>query len=93
MSDWRDENEFRWIVFSEAENDLYVHYGDSLAGVIFGDCAKDAEVDYALQNLPLNVEVMGLKWKNCSAWYDFGALRYSREFRAEFGLYADETTG
>lgn len=87
MSDWCDENEFRWVVFSQTESDLYIDITGSLVGVLFGDRVADSQVEHALCNLPLDTQVMGLKWKNCSAWYDFGALRYNREYRAERGAY------
>ena len=88
MHDWRDETEFRWVIFSQTEAELYIDFGDTLTGVIFGDRVSDSEVEQALRNLPLDVQVMGVKWKNCGAWYDFGALRYNRQFRAETGLYS-----
>jgi hypothetical protein len=88
--DWRDENEFRWIVFSDAEEDLFIQYTDSLVGVIFGDRANLGEIDDILRMLPLTVDVIGLKWKNCSPWYDFGALRYARDFRKLNGLHIRE---
>jgi hypothetical protein len=88
--DWRDENEFRWIVFSDTEEDLFIQYADSLVGVIFGDRANAQEIDDILRMLPLTVDVMGLRWKNCSPWYDFGALRYAYEFRKFNGLHIGE---
>lgn len=88
LRDWRDEDEFRLLVFSNIENDVIISYGDSLEGVFFGDRTTAQDIDVVLKTLPLTTEVMGIHWKNCSPWYDFGNLRYNRDFRKNQGLYA-----
>jgi hypothetical protein len=82
MEDWRDEREFRFVAVYEAPQDVYVTYEDSLVGVVFGELTDRTHEDEMMQLLDgRNVEFMGLKWKNCSPWYDFGNLRYSKGFR------------
>lgn len=34
--DWRDENEYRWVIFSKSANDFFVKYGDALEAVVLG---------------------------------------------------------
>jgi hypothetical protein len=76
MSDWKDESEYRWVVFSDAKADVYVNYDDALVGIMFGE---NTEVLMIQQIMDLTeawgLRYMGLKWKNCSPWYDYN-LRY-----------------
>ena len=82
MQDWRNENEFRWVVFTDTEDDLFIDYGDSLTGIVFGDRTKDEDIEEIIEmTTNENVELMGLKWHNCSPWYDIGNLKYNRNFR------------
>jgi hypothetical protein len=82
MSDWRDEQEFRWVVFSDREKDLFVEINSSLKAIMFGDRCPEEAVDALIENTEaMGLEYMGLKWRNCSPWYDFGSFRYSKDFR------------
>ena len=77
MSDWRDENEFRYVVFSKTRNSLYLKFHDSLVGIIFGENTDEKDIQNIMTlTEPLGIKYMGLKWKNCSPWYDYGNLRY-----------------
>ena len=81
MTDWRDEYEWRWVVFSETEDDLYLNYGQSLVGVVFGaDCdpaSSEALVNQVQGQSLQSIQFMGIRWKNCSPWYDYGNPLYS----------------
>ena len=81
MNDWSGENEWRCIVFSDSEADLYVNYGNSLVGVMFGDNTEEDDI-ISVMNMTnrTGVSHMGLKWKNCSPWYDYN-LRYTKGIR------------
>ena len=82
MQDWRDEKEFRWVVFSDTSGQIRVNIADSLVGVIFGDSANEQEVEEIIQILlPTKVQMMGIRWHNCSPWYDYASLKYDRNAR------------
>lgn len=34
---WRDECEWRWVVFASSDQDLYVAFGNALTGIMFGE--------------------------------------------------------
>jgi hypothetical protein len=75
MTDWRDENEWRCVVFAPTEADIYIKFEDSLAGVMFGDDSADETIDKVMaMTQPWGLRYCGLKWKNHSPWYDY--LRY-----------------
>ena len=83
MEDWRDEVEFRFVAFFDGEEEIFVDFADALVGVIFGDAADETEVDAVIENLlPTKVEFMGLRWRNCSPWYDYENFKYSRQLRS-----------
>lgn len=83
MEDWRDEVEFRFVAFFDGDEEIYVDFADALVGVIFGDAADETEVDAVIENLlPTKVEFMGLRWRNCSVWYDYENFKYSRQLRS-----------
>lgn len=75
MMDWRDECEFRWVALANSDQDLYVSIRDSLVGVMIGESAPD-EVVVQVMQAGGAIRYMGLKWKNCSPWYDYANLRY-----------------
>lgn len=76
MMDWRDESEWRFIAFANSDQDLFVAYGSSLVGIMFGE---DTPIDVirSIMGVPGSRRYMGLKWKNCSPWYDYGNLLYT----------------
>lgn len=82
MDDWRGESERRYIVFSNSEELLHLDYNDALAGIIFGD-KIDEENIITIMNMTneKHVRHMGLKWKNCSPWYDYENPRYTQGIR------------
>ena len=79
MMDWRDETEFRWVIRTESKKNLSINFENSLVGIIFGENTKDADVEELIgMTWDLQIEYMGLKWRNCSPWYDLANPRYNR---------------
>lgn len=77
MTDWRDECEWRWVAVASSDQDLYVAFGTALVGIMFGEDTPDEGVREVMnQTEGLGLRYMGLRWKNCSPWYDYGNLRY-----------------
>lgn len=78
LNDWRDENEWRAILWSQSPDPVYVRFGDALVGVMHG-AGIDTEVSVKIAEMTddANVEHMGLTWKNSSPWYHYEAMRWS----------------
>ena len=77
MTDWQDEREFRWMIFGSHTDDLYVKFEDALVGIVFGEESDESEVSEIMKmTSDTGLRYSGLKWKNCSPWYDFGNLKY-----------------
>ena len=78
MQDWRDECEFRWVVFDKrTSGDLFLDFETSLVGMMFGEDSDDSEIGEIKElTSGMGLEYMGLKWKNCSPWYDYRNPRY-----------------
>lgn len=77
MTDWRDEAEYRWIVFADTRDELYVPLDECLEGLIFGEATTIRDIKTMMELAePIGAQCMRLKWRNCAPWYDFGDLRY-----------------
>lgn len=78
MEDWANESEWRWVVFADTEDgDVFIEYKDALVGVVFGNNADKGDIRTAMRLCkPHGARCVGLKWKNCSPWYDFGNPLY-----------------
>lgn len=77
MEDWKDESEWRCIVFAQTDKNLFLNYEDALAGIMFGENTEEKAVQNIMDATESwGLRYMGLKWKNCSPWYDYGNLRY-----------------
>lgn len=70
--DWRDEDEYRWVIASALEGDLYVQFDNSLAGVVFGEYTDERDVS-EIVNLAKagGVQFEKMKWINCTPWLSF----------------------
>lgn len=78
MTDWRDESEYRWVIFSDTADNFYLDIEDCLVGIIFGENTKEDDIEQVMKMTESwGLDYMGLKWKNCSPWYDYGNLRYA----------------
>ena len=49
MTDWRDESEYRWVMFSDRDEDVFIEFKDSLAGIMFGDNTPAEDIDAILR--------------------------------------------
>ena len=77
MMDWRDESEYRWVIFSDSADALSLDIEDCLVGIIFGENTKEDDIEQVMEmTASWGLDYMGLKWKNCSPWYDYPNLRY-----------------
>jgi hypothetical protein len=78
MEDWKDESEWRYVVFSQTEGNLYIDFEGSLVGIMYGANTTEENVQSIMElTESWGLRHMGLKWKNCSPWYDYGNPRYS----------------
>jgi hypothetical protein len=75
LNDWRDEHEWRIVVFSDSTEDLYLQVQDSLVAVVHGD-ATDPDTSEVLMELTkqTKIEHLGLSWKNGAPWYDYASF-------------------
>lgn len=77
IRDWRTESEWRFMTFSEMDDEVFLQVDECLAGVIFGDSVTDTTIDEAMRiTSDLSFHFMGLRWTNCSPWYDHQNLKY-----------------
>jgi Protein of unknown function (DUF2971) len=77
MLDWRDEAEWRVVVFLDSEKELYLRLEDSLVGIMFGENTGEEMTQHIMAlTSSWNIEYMGLKWKNSTPWYDYNTFRY-----------------
>ncbi len=78
MKDWRNECEFRWVVLEKGTSgDLFLKFEDSLVGILFGEDTDDSQIgELKEMTSDMSLEYMGLKWNNCSPWYDYRNPRY-----------------
>lgn len=69
MEDWKDEDEYRWVLIKDEECDLFVDFQDSLRGIIFGVSAKQEQIDSVVQvTKERNLTYEQLVWNNCAPW-------------------------
>jgi hypothetical protein len=76
LEDWRDENEWRIVAFTDEADKVFLPIRKCLVGVMHGD-ATDPDLSEELMRLTLGwngVQHMGLSWKNSSPWYDYGSF-------------------
>jgi DUF2971 family protein len=86
MTDWQQENEFRWIVLSREDKDVFVDISQSLVGVVFGE--KLEPIEPMLKKLSSKVRTVRLGWINGCPWYDFTDIRCDHSVRLLEGLYS-----
>jgi hypothetical protein len=78
LEDWKNENEYRFIIQGYKENNLLFPFKNALRGIVFGASCLDDDIQNIV-NLThdMGIDYIQLKWKNCSPWYDF-----RKEFKA-----------
>lgn len=70
--DWRDEDEFRWVVVTDSDEDLFLDYGNALAGIAFGESAREEEISAAVKlTKQQGIRFEKMEWKNCTPWLSF----------------------
>ena len=42
--DWSSEDEYRWVLFGREEKDLFLNYGESLKGIVFGNNCHERDI-------------------------------------------------
>lgn len=86
MTDWKDECEWRFVAFANSESDLYVAYEGALDGIVFGEDTPSETIQAVIDaTAGHGRRYIGLKWKNCSPWYDYAAMSSWRVSRASSG--------
>ena len=81
--DWRDECEFRVLAMLKKPREVFVSIEDSLCGLFLGEkCDSEQARGIVDVLMDRGVHVMGLSWKNCTPWYDFGNPAYNFSARA-----------
>ena len=86
MIDWSNEDEFRWILLTDKNDDLYFNFKDALKGIVFGENTNKKDIDRIIDLTKDEIEYIGIKWKNCSPWYDFGNFKYEKKLRNSLWL-------
>ena len=83
MIDWSNEDEFRWILLTDTKDDLYFNFGDALKGIVFGENTDEKDIDKIIaMTTDDDIEFIGIKWNNCSPWYDFANFaKYDKAIR------------
>lgn len=81
LLDWINETEYRWVIATDVTEPIYVDVQDSLVGIVFGDNAEEDSVDKVIGMTDYRILYAGLKWKNCSPWYDFANFKYDKDLR------------
>lgn len=71
LKDWSGENEYRWVLFGSSSQALYMDFGRSLAGIMFGADCTDATISSIRRIKGSGVNVEQLVWSNCTPWYSF----------------------
>jgi len=81
MNDWVHESEFRWVISTDHDGPIMIDYQNALAGIVFGDSAIEDDVDKIIDMTDYKILYTGLKWKNCSPWYDLANFKYDKALR------------
>lgn len=71
--DWRDEEEYRWVLVSNKEGNLYLNFGDALAGIVFGENTEEKIISSIVEESRKlgDIEFEQMSWKNCTPWLSF----------------------
>ena len=75
LQDWRDETEWRMMVYGPGSDPIFLPIEQALVGVMHGASTRPeaSEEIIALTDIE-QVEHMGLVWKNSNPWYDLGSF-------------------
>jgi len=82
MTDWENEREWRIVTLIKSEDEIFIPFRNSLAGIMFGDSADhEMKVKIMKKAERYSPWFMGLTWKNCSPWYDYENKLFIRQYR------------
>ena len=82
MTDWENEKEWRIVALESSQDEVYVPFQNSLAGVMFGESArKKTMMDLMESAKKYSPWFMRLKWRNCSPWYDYENRLFTSQYR------------
>jgi|LNAP01.1.fsa_nt_gb hypothetical protein len=71
-TDWQGEEEYRWVIVSDVEDDLYLQFENALVGVVFGESTNEQDISQIVHLVKDNgVKFEKMKWKNCTPWLSF----------------------
>ncbi len=57
--DWRDESEYRWVIYGSENVDLFLDFGSALSSIVFGASCAESDVS----------KVVGLR-KGKQTWFE-----------------------
>jgi len=78
MEDWKDEDEYRWVLVKEEERDILVDFQDALKGVMFGVNVNQAQIGSVVQaTKEYKLTYEQLEWNNCTPWVT-GRINWSQ---------------
>ena len=68
-NDWRNEVEYRWVLFGDEEQDLFFDFQSALRGIVFGASCLEGDIERIVslcrqQRRPMWFEQ--LKWQGCA---------------------------
>lgn len=74
-TDWQGEEEYRWVIVSGEEDDLYLQLDNALVGVVFGESTNEQDISQIVHLAKANgVKFEKMEWKNCTPWLSFRLL-------------------
>jgi len=70
-NDWRDEVEYRWVLFGDEEQDLFCDFQSALLGVVFGASCSEGDIEPIVslcrkqKHTPWFEQLI---WQGCAPW-------------------------
>lgn len=65
LTDWSNEDEFRWIYMDTNPDPIYVDFEDSLEAIVIGELVADAHTEDILQYcVKYHADIANLRWHN-----------------------------
>jgi|RhiMethySRZTD1v2_1073278.scaffolds.fasta_scaffold159986_3 DUF2971 family protein len=77
---WRDEVEYRWVLFGDDEQDLFCDFQGALRGIVFGVSCSEGDIECIVSLCRQQRRQMWfeqLEWKGCAPWVSFLSLKLS----------------
>jgi hypothetical protein len=77
LVDWRDEMEWRVVVFADTPGNVHLPIEDSLVAVVHGD-RTDPDASEVLMSQAKEIQHLSISWKNGAPWYDYASFGWIR---------------